>query len=339
MNQWYENNPELLELEKRMMVISFPQFKLEKLDDGRLYWIGSINTDIGEEYRYKENEYTFMMVYSPIYPNHSAGCPLKTYIIKPEVKDILADIGFFPFTLLKDSTGEKYIDFCDYNEEYQSHCVRACHQAIIMSETMLAIELYKNGLLSRSILEGADYDFGLNNNYIPHWQKLHPDLFEKEKKAVLSEFPDFECETLLDGRVAWHGIIDDAPVIVEYDKHHPHYNFRKSISIYIEWSESMKLYGFSKFTFEKEDNPLELSAHIYWANNDRIQVFLWRVPDLNNPNLYNALYELRLFKIWHLLCKARTVNLKNKAPIEWNAIVKSFPDIEQKIENILYGKV
>ena len=170
MNQWYENNPELLELEKRMMGISFPQFKLEKLDDGRLYWIGAINTDIGEEYRYKENEYTFMMVYSPIYPNHSAGCPLKTYIIKPEVKDILADIGFFPFTLLKDSAGEKYIDFCYYNEGYQS-CVRACHQAIKMRETMLVIELYKNGLLSRSILEGVDNHFGLNNKDVPHWQK------------------------------------------------------------------------------------------------------------------------------------------------------------------------
>lgn len=339
MTQWYENNPELLELEKQMMGRSFPQFKLEKLDDERLYWIGTINTDIGEEYRYKENEYTFMMVYSPVYPSHSAGCPLKTYLIKPETKDIVADIGFFPLTLLKDSAREKYIDFCDYNDQYYCHCVRACHQAILMSQYMLCIELHKNGLLSRSNIEKAHYKHGVNNEGIPHWQNLHPDLFEKEKKAVLSEFPDFKCETLPDGRVAWYGLIDEVPVIMEYDKHHPHYNFRKSISTYIEWSESMQLYGFSKFSFEKEDNPLGLSAHLSWTNNDKIKVFIWRTHDLNNPNLYNALYELRLFKIWHLLCKARTVNLGNKESIEWNAIVQRFPDIEQQIENILYGKI
>lgn len=339
MTQWYENNPELLDSEKQMMERAFPQFKLEKLDDGRLYWIGTINTDIDEVYGHKKKEYTFMMVYSPIYPNHWAGCPLKTYLVEPEVDDILADIGFFPLTLLKDSAGGKYIDFCDYNDNFNFHCVRACHQAILMSQYMFCIELHKNGLLNRGAIEKAHSKHGVNNEDIPHWQIEHPDLLEKEQKAVLSEFPDFNCETLPDGRLAWHGLIDEVPVIMEYDKHHPHYNFRKSIYIYIEWSKSMQLYGFAKFSFEKEDNPLQLSAHLSWANNEKIKVSLWRVPDLNNPTLYNALYELRLFRIWHMLCKARIVNLENKESIEWNAIVKRFPDIEQQVENILYGKI
>ena len=44
--QWYENDPALLEAEKAAMHKCFPGFTLDKLDDGRLYWIGKLTPGI-----------------------------------------------------------------------------------------------------------------------------------------------------------------------------------------------------------------------------------------------------------------------------------------------------
>ena len=38
--QWYEANPTLLTMEKIAMARSFSQFTLDRLDDGRLCWVG-----------------------------------------------------------------------------------------------------------------------------------------------------------------------------------------------------------------------------------------------------------------------------------------------------------
>ena len=46
--RWYESNPILLEAEKAAMVKCFPNFKLGKLDDGRLYWEGELTPGVYE---------------------------------------------------------------------------------------------------------------------------------------------------------------------------------------------------------------------------------------------------------------------------------------------------
>lgn len=46
--RWYESNPILLEAEKAAMVKCFPNFKLGKLDDGRLYWEGELAPGVYE---------------------------------------------------------------------------------------------------------------------------------------------------------------------------------------------------------------------------------------------------------------------------------------------------
>ena len=57
MKQWYEIDTELLEKEKVEMSKSFPQFKLEILDDGRLSWIGEIQSP------FNKCSYIFMVAY------------------------------------------------------------------------------------------------------------------------------------------------------------------------------------------------------------------------------------------------------------------------------------
>lgn len=48
MKRWYEINPELLDIEKVAMSKAFPYFTLDKLDDGRLCWIGQIESLINK---------------------------------------------------------------------------------------------------------------------------------------------------------------------------------------------------------------------------------------------------------------------------------------------------
>ena len=46
--QWYETNRMLFEAEKQAMKKTFPDFTLDKLDDGRLFWFGTLAPGIYE---------------------------------------------------------------------------------------------------------------------------------------------------------------------------------------------------------------------------------------------------------------------------------------------------
>lgn len=346
MEQWYDKNPQLLELGKKSMKVGYPDFSLQKLEDGRLYWVGSIQTGIEGTYPNKTTEYCFMMVYSPFYPNHYAGCPLRTYLIEPEIKDIICDLGFFPCEFRIDSSGEKYIDFCDYTDAKSSSCIRAVHQAYLMSVEMLALEIYKSGQISReSILQKRH--FGLNGIDIPHWHIKNQILLEQEKTAMSIEFPDFKCSTMKDGRLFWSGnfylsqIDIEIPITLEYDKHHPNYNYRKTISIYLQDSDHcITNFGFHKLSFEPNDNPMGISAQLCWDKKGRIRISLWKKSDLNNPTLHNAAYELRLLKVWCVLFqKIAILHKRFNSAIRWADIEKDTPNIKSQIEEILYGKI
>ena len=72
--QWYESNPSLLEAEKMAMHKFFPNFTLDKLEDGRLYWIGEL---------------------TPVSVNHT---PLWPYIITIiQNKSWVLPSGYIPF--------------------------------------------------------------------------------------------------------------------------------------------------------------------------------------------------------------------------------------------------
>jgi len=346
MEQWYDKNPQLLEAEKILMKSSYPDFKLEKLEDGRLYWLGSIKTGLEGTYSYKTSEYCFMMVYSSFYPNHYAGCPLRTYLVEPEIKDIICDLGFFPCELRIDSSGEKYIDFCDYTASKSGWCTRAVHQASLMYVEMLALELYKSGQIHKETILKKRH-FGLNGIDVPHWHIVNQSLLEQEKKAMSIEFPEFKCDKLEDGRLFWSGnfylsLIDiEMPITLEYDKHHPNYNYRKTISIYLKDPDHcITNFGFHKLSFEPNDNPIGISAHLRWDKKGRICISLWKKSDLNNPVLHNAVYELRLLKVWFFLYqKIVLLHKRLNNAIGWIDIEKDTPNIKAQIEDILYGKV
>ena len=126
-SQWYEKNPSLLEGEKMAMRKFFPNFKLDKLEDGRLYWMGELNPGIYETkfgvkktytvmnpgiYETKfgvKKTYTVMAVYNNNHPEQVMGSSVRIYPVLPDVDDIINECGFRPYHLLRDSSENLYL--------------------------------------------------------------------------------------------------------------------------------------------------------------------------------------------------------------------------------------
>jgi integrative and conjugative element protein (TIGR02256 family) len=80
---WYERDLELFELEKQAMANFFPDFKLDKLDDGRMCWIGNI-APCGQD----DIIWNLMAVYNDDHPDNSSGDSIKIYVIYPDLNDM-----------------------------------------------------------------------------------------------------------------------------------------------------------------------------------------------------------------------------------------------------------
>ena len=97
---WYERDPALFKDECSVMRAYFPQFQLDKLDDGRYCWIGSVNPR-GDE----GGVWTIMAVYDHNHPhNNSYGGSVRVYSIKPALEDLVREVGELPH-ILRDAEG------------------------------------------------------------------------------------------------------------------------------------------------------------------------------------------------------------------------------------------
>jgi len=102
---WYERDPVLLEAEQAAMKEKQPNFQLEKLDDGRLCWIGNVNPRGNDG-----GVWTLQVIYDHNHPhNDSYGGSIKVYSIKPTLEDLIKELGELPH-ILRDSAG--YLLIC-----------------------------------------------------------------------------------------------------------------------------------------------------------------------------------------------------------------------------------
>lgn len=102
--QWYEKDPGLLMAEKAAMNHAFPGFVLDKLDDGRLAWIGSLNIGI-----LGDNEWHIMAVYNNDHPKKVMGSSVRVYLIQPDIDELIEGLGWTPLHLLMDSNHQFYL--------------------------------------------------------------------------------------------------------------------------------------------------------------------------------------------------------------------------------------
>lgn len=111
LKQWYETNPMLLEAEKAAMHKLLPNFTLDKLDDGRLYWYGALNIGV-----LGDNVWNVMAVYDNNHPVQKMGSSVKVYLVEPDINEIIENLGWRPHHLLIDSNNETYL--CTTEAEY-----------------------------------------------------------------------------------------------------------------------------------------------------------------------------------------------------------------------------
>jgi hypothetical protein len=151
---WYEKNPELLKSEEKAMKIFFPQFKLGKLDDDRLYWVGTLKP------RGKGGiEWTLQVVYANNHPyNTTYGGSIRVYSIKPDLNELNEALGGIPH-LLRDEND--YFYMCSKRPEDLDNGVSEISSATKSlgwaSKWIWVIEAWMNGELSDDDVRGHKY--------------------------------------------------------------------------------------------------------------------------------------------------------------------------------------
>lgn len=144
--QWYEINPTLLTMEKIAMARNFPQFTLEKLNDGRLCWVGVLEPGIYESKFGEKRQYHVMAVYDNNHPNQKMGSSVKVYPVMPDVDELMEFCGFRPFHLLQDEVGNMYL--CTNEAGDQKVGVTTTTAASVLgwaSKWLIAFELVLTG--------------------------------------------------------------------------------------------------------------------------------------------------------------------------------------------------
>lgn len=102
--QWYERDPSLLAAEKVAMQKAFPNFQLDKLDDGRLCWIGELGLGV-----MGDNKWTVMAVYNNNHPEQVMGSSVRVYLVEPDIDELIEGLGVRPFHLLRDDNNQYYL--------------------------------------------------------------------------------------------------------------------------------------------------------------------------------------------------------------------------------------
>ncbi len=147
--QWYETNPSLLAMEQAAMAHNYPQFKLERLDDGRLCWTGILEPGVFESKYGVKRQYHVMAVYDNNHPNQRMGSSVKVYPVMPDIDEMIQMCGFQPLHLLRDDVGNLYL--CTNEAGDQKVGVTTTTAASVLgwaSKWLIAFELVLTGDLS-----------------------------------------------------------------------------------------------------------------------------------------------------------------------------------------------
>jgi hypothetical protein len=92
---WYERSPELLAAERLAMRKYFPSFQMEKLDDGRLCWVGDLNPSGAAG-----GVWTLQAIYDNDHPhNKRFGGSIRVYSIKPDLDELYKEVHGLPHVL------------------------------------------------------------------------------------------------------------------------------------------------------------------------------------------------------------------------------------------------
>lgn len=144
--QWYDENPTLFTMEQLAMQRNFPQFTLDKLDDGRLCWVGMLEPGIYESKFGEKRRYHVMAVYDNNHPNQKMGSSVRVYPLMPDVDELIDMAGFRPFHLLQDEVGNLYLCTNEAGDQKVGHTTTSAASVLgWASKWLIAFELVLTG--------------------------------------------------------------------------------------------------------------------------------------------------------------------------------------------------
>ena len=95
------------------MTRAFKDFELGKLDDGRLYWIGTVTPGIYETKFGESRSYTLMAVYQQNHPHAQMGSSVYVYPLLPDAEELMEELykktGSYPSHILRDANNQRYL--------------------------------------------------------------------------------------------------------------------------------------------------------------------------------------------------------------------------------------
>lgn len=150
---WYERDPELYKDEIAAMRRFYPQFKLEKLRNGQLAWVGVLKPDNLR----RGARWHLHVVYAHNHPNNSTyGGSIRVYSIDPDLDKIAAEVGGIPHMLRDESTGELYLCTASPSDKKVSwdHSTTAASTLAWAAKWIAAFELWIAGDLTTSEFAG-----------------------------------------------------------------------------------------------------------------------------------------------------------------------------------------
>ena len=149
-SQWYERDRELLEAEKMAMARAFSNFTLDKLDDGRLYWLGSVTPGVYETKFGERRTYNLMAVYQQNHPEQKMGSSVFVYPVLPDAEELMEELhrktGSYPSHMLSDSNGQRYLCTAESSDVKTGNTVTTAASVIGWAvKWLMAFELVLTG--------------------------------------------------------------------------------------------------------------------------------------------------------------------------------------------------
>jgi hypothetical protein len=151
---WYERDPELFQVELEAMSHFFPQFRPDRLPDGRMSWLGSLASGVPGSDRI----WHLQVVYDHDHPhNDSYGGSVSVFPIEPDLRRIEQELGeCIPHTLRHEGSDE--VSICTVEEHSfkaeTDHASTAASSLAWAAKWIAAFELWMLGEISTSQFAG-----------------------------------------------------------------------------------------------------------------------------------------------------------------------------------------
>lgn len=141
MELWYEKDSDLLKKEYNEMNKVFPNYRMNKLPDGRICWVGKMNC--------LQNIYNLVVVYESNYPAwNTTERPLRVFVYCDHLTNTILNYDIITGLAYSyvENRGEIHIPFTIHTTSAIAHAIKWCQAYDLLTSGELTLEEFNNGM-------------------------------------------------------------------------------------------------------------------------------------------------------------------------------------------------